>query len=419
MKIELRKVARSPLWIVILVAVILRVIVALFMGDQVVALPGTHDQISYNALALRLLEGKGYSFDTGWYPFTSPDAPTAHWSFIYPAYLAGIYSLFGIHPLVARIVQALIVGIATCLLVNSLASRLFGERVGLIAAALAAGYTYFVYYSGALMTEAFFMVTSLAAIECVYHLVQSPSLGSASLFGVCSGLATLLRQTFLFFFAGLVLWLWWQRQTKLRLYQLVLPILVVIISIAPWTVRNYLIYDQFLLLNSNAGYALYSSVHPGLGTRWTAATSVTPVPAEWLNLNEAQLDRKLTSTAVEYILDDPGRYVLLTLSKVGEQFRFWPTVGSGLISNLQRLASFAWLLPLSVFGIYLSRKRWREAMPMLLFFVVISGLHLLTWPSARYRVPTDACLMPFAAVAIGHLWARLPFHKSTQNRADS
>jgi hypothetical protein len=73
-----------PLALVLLVAVLVRVPVALAMGDRVVAMPGIQDQISYDALAQSLLAGRGYSFTENWYPFTPANTPTAHWSFLYP-----------------------------------------------------------------------------------------------------------------------------------------------------------------------------------------------------------------------------------------------------------------------------------------------------------------------------------------------
>ena len=79
---------RNPLQLIIAVAILVRVAAALYLGEIVEALPGTHDQISYDALAQNVAAGKGFVFDEYWYPFTPPDTPTAHWSFLYTIYLA-------------------------------------------------------------------------------------------------------------------------------------------------------------------------------------------------------------------------------------------------------------------------------------------------------------------------------------------
>lgn len=411
---------KHPLLIILLLSVLLRVGVALLMGDQVVDLPGVQDQISYHALTLRLLSGHGYSFDAGWYPFTPANAPTAHWSFAYPLYIAGVYGLFGVHPLAARLIQAALVGLATCLLIYSLTRRVFGSHVGLVAAGIAAVYTYFVYYSAALMTESFFMVAALASLEMAYRLSEEPTVGRAALLGLCLGLAALLRQAILPFVPVLFAWLLWtnvrgfKRPSARTLASLLIAGTVLIACIAPFTIRNYRVYGRFLLLNSNAGYAFYSSNNPALGSFWLSENSVAPIPVDLQGRNEAEMDSALMQRGIGFILADPGRYALLTLSRTKEYFKFWPSSDSSLVSNLQRPLSFGLLLPLTLYGLYLARPQLRRWGLPLLFFAVTAATYLLSWPTARYRVPTDACLMPLAAIALIELYTRATTRRRTE-----
>jgi len=160
-----RALARPWLPLILGLSALLRLAAALWLGDVVIELPGTADQISYHTLALRLLDGHGFTFSQPWWPMTAANAATAHWSYLYTFYLTGVYALFGPHPLVARLIQALIVGILHPLLAYLLAMRLFHDsRVGLVAAALTAVYAYFVYYSATLMTEPFYITAILASL---------------------------------------------------------------------------------------------------------------------------------------------------------------------------------------------------------------------------------------------------------------
>src|SRR5215207_10646282 len=97
--------SKRLLTLILVGAVLLRLLPALYMGDQVTDLPGIQDQVSYDALARSLLAGRGYSFTEKWYPFTPANTPTSHWSFIYPLYLAGVYAIIGYHPQAARLLQ--------------------------------------------------------------------------------------------------------------------------------------------------------------------------------------------------------------------------------------------------------------------------------------------------------------------------
>src|SRR5512137_1488588 len=94
--------------LILMTAVLLRVAVALYLGNIVDAPPNLTDQRSYHALGARLISGHGYSFDVGWYPFTPPDTPTAHWSFLYSLFVAAVYEVAGVQPLAARLVQAVL-----------------------------------------------------------------------------------------------------------------------------------------------------------------------------------------------------------------------------------------------------------------------------------------------------------------------
>lgn len=393
--------SKQLLTLILIAAILIHIPVALYMGDQVIELPGIQDQISYDALARSLLDGRGYSFTENWYPFTKANTPTSHWSFIYPLYLAGIYALTGYHPLVARLIQGVVGGALICLLVYLIGRRVANEDTGLVGAGLAAVYGYFVYYNSALMTETFFIVLVLLTLYLAIELKENPTLVRWVALGFTLGLAGLLRQTLLLFTPFLLLWLFWElKKDGIRRWYTTVPVVIIILMIAPWTIRNHLVYDHFLLLNSNAGYAFYASNNPNLGSDWRNDLVVVPVPKELAGQNEAQLDRGLTQKGIEFILADPQRYLRLTLDKSLEYFRFWPSSDSSQISNLNRVLSFGLFLPFMVIGLGISASRWRNFLPLYLFIVIHTGIHLLTWPSPRYRLPVDAVLLVFAGLAL-------------------
>lgn len=392
--------------LVLLLAALVRIPVALWMGDRVEVLPGIHDQVSYEALAHRLLAGAGYSFAENWYPFTPAHTPTAHWSFLYPLYLAGLYGVVGPHPIVARLVQTVLGGAVLCLMVYCIGRRVANERAALWASALAAVYIYFIYYNAALMTETFFMVSVLLSLWLSLQLRDRPTLSRWVLLGCTLGVAILLRQTMLFFVPIILLYLFIELymvadpRRRVPLWHFALPAIIVALFIMPWTIRNYAVYEHLLPLNSNAGYALYASNHPSLGTTWDNDKAVVPVPPELQGMNEAQLNSELTQRAIEFVTSDLRRYALLTLNKSLEYFKFWPSPESSGISNVARVFSFGVCLPLMLMGLILSFGRWRQFLPLYLFMFMHTGIYLLSWPAPRYRLPVDAVLLICAGMAI-------------------
>jgi len=399
---------KQLLILILVAAVLMRIPVAILMGDRVSELPGIQDQVSYDALARSILDGRGYSFAENWYPFTPANTPTAHWSFLYPLYLAGIYAVTGYHPLAARLLQGAVGGALLCFLVYRIGCRVVNEETGLVAAGLAAVYGYFIYYNVALMTETFFIVLVLLTLYLSIELKENPTRIRWIGLGLSLGLAALLRQTILLFVPFLLFWLFLELRARgIRWWDFALPIAIIILLISPWTLRNYRVYRGFLLLNSNAGYAFFASNNPNLGTDWRNDVVVVPVPDELAGRNEAELDRALTRRGLQFILADPERYLRLTLDKTLEYFKFWPSSESGRISNVTRVLSFGLYLPFMLLGLYLSFSRWRNFVPLYLFIVIHTGIHLLSWPAPRYRLSVDAVSMVFASLALLELAKQL------------
>ena len=236
---------RSVLTWIIAGSILLRIGAALWLGDQVVVTPGTADQISYHNLALRVLSGAGFSFDKDWWPATAAGSPTAHWSFLYTFYLVLVYAVFGIHPLAARIIQGVIVGILHPYLAYWIGKKCFGRRPGLFAAAISGGYIYFIYYAGCLMTEFFYIVAILGMFALVMSIVNPEKINEGqnwakfAWLGLLFGCIVLLRQLFLIIIPFIAIWILWVKGRKngwAIFLRLALAGGIVIVMILPFTI---------------------------------------------------------------------------------------------------------------------------------------------------------------------------------------
>ena len=427
----LQKIAAQPLPFILTVAVLLRVAIALAMGDTVVALPGIFDQVSYHNLALRVVGGHGFSFGELWWPITPADATTAHWSFLYTLYLSLVYILFGPHPLAARIAQAVIVGVLHPYITFHIGEKLFSKTVGLVAAGITAVYVYFFYYGAALMTEPFYITAILFSLYFGIRLSENldrkldTNLGVS--LGISLGITVLLRQVFLLFIPFLFLWIWIvriRRRVELPLLPSLVSILLTIAFILPASLYNYSRFDRFVLLNTNSGYAFFWGNHPIHGTKFIpilpTETYQEMIPEEVRSLDEAALDQELLKRGIQFVTDDPGRYLLLSLSRIPPYFMFWYSADSSTLSNISRIGSFGLFLPFMLYGLWLSVKANTGAQGnrflnllfspqglLMLFAVVYSGVHILTWTLIRYRLPVDAVLIPFAGLALAELAQRI------------
>jgi hypothetical protein len=436
------------LTLILLLAVLLRVGVALYLGDMT---PPDKDETSYSLLAARLARGYGYSFADGHYPFTPPDTPTAHWSFLYTALVAAVYAGVGAHPLAVRLVQAVLAGLLMPWLTWRLARRVLPtllpitftirhsqftihNSTALSAALLSAFYAYFVLYGVMVQTEGVFLLAVVWSLERALALRERLEMGDwrlgnwgvAVMVGMSVAVATLLRQSILPWVGVMMAWLLvadvaMQRRLRLRtLGALAVVAAILLAAILPFTLRNYRVYGAVLLLNSNAGYAMYSAQHPLHGVSFDAYAAaslpadLTPPPA-----NEAQWDQALMARGIQFVLDDPGRYLLLSASRAADYLEFWPKIDSSLLFNVGRIASFTLLLPFMLYGVWVVMWGWRRKTRggftflfsppafLLLFVLLYSLLHILTWAMPRYRLPVDAVLLIFAAAGLTDLARRV------------
>ena len=447
---------RRWLIIFILIAISLRVAAAFYLGDHVGPMPGTYDQVSYDRLAQRILDGHGFTFDKLWWPYTQPGEPTAHWSYLYTLYLAGVYSLVGYHPLAARLIQAVLAGALMPWLVYRLGSRHFGQQVGLVACGVMACYAYFVYYAATLMTESFYIIGILLVLDIAGQLGQAGQSPPAALqqgliLGLALGVTVLLRQVFLLFIPVLFFWLLWRsyhyqtspsraglivkndeafggtrlrdrdpatsvrKRPILRMMGILLTTTVILLAaIAPWTVRNYLVFNRFVLLNTNAGFAFFWSNHPIHGQNFPANlpdwdSYIRLIPPELLSLDEAELDQALLKRGLGFIREDPGRYLILSISRFNDYFMFWPSAESSFISNMSRVFSFGLLWPFMAYGLisHVRRSFSSEVLILYLFIIIYTAIHLLSWSLIRYRLPVDAVLIIFASVGLVEIHIKL------------
>jgi hypothetical protein len=191
--------------------------------------------------------------------------------------------------------------------------------------------------------------------------------------------------------------------------------------VLPFTLYNYSRFGRFVLLNTNAGYAFFLANHPIYGTDFIPAREMENyqalVPDELKHLDEAALDSALLERGLAFVAAEPGRYLLLSLDRIPEYFRFWPSADSGLISNLSRVISFGLALPWMVAGIWIwlrgrPKTPWltglgSPGMLLLGFSAVYTLIHVLSWALVRYRLPVDAALIPFAGLAIRSAYDRI------------
>lgn len=208
------------------------------------------DDLNYIKSAVVLVE-------KGVFVFHNYNEPTVFVMPLYPAFLAGIFKLFGygLTGLQAvRIVQAVLSSV-TIVLVFMIARQLFNYTTALVSSFLVAFYPPNIVTAGYLLTETLF--TALLALIVYLSLIFSkrPTYPKFILLGLLWAASTLCRPTIAFYPVMLLLYiLFYYRINLKRMIKLGFTMAVAFVVImAPWWIRNYQEYGDFIPLTASSG----------------------------------------------------------------------------------------------------------------------------------------------------------------------
>jgi 4-amino-4-deoxy-L-arabinose transferase-like glycosyltransferase len=373
------------------------------------------DPADYDRIASSLIAGDGF----GGTAFAAPGTPTALRPPAYPLLLASLYELVGHSWTAARLTGA-VLGTVSVLLLYLLARTVWGDGVGLVAAGLAAVFPPLIMLNGSLMSESLFLPLELGALVAVLEWRRRPQLRLAALVGLLCGLALLTRTVGVALLLGVIIgFLTTQRPVRLRLSAAGIAVLVAILLIAPWTIRNAIVFHAFVPLSTQggptaAGVYNVDAFKPGeFYATWRPPWWVREFrPLIGTTLDEAEIDARLTKSAVRYAVGHPdhvasavGLNTLRLFLEVGHGHtrvaRAWydeegvPVQLQPVVSWSARLASVFALATLAAAAVRRLRLRagpvfiWASA---LLLYASVIPLH----GANRYGAP----LAPFVLIMV-------------------
>ena len=242
-------------WLILLLALVLRVGYVAVTPDYVLV----HDALDYDRAAASIAKGDG------WPTSRAPDRPTAFRPPAYPVLLAGVYKVAGVEdaPKADRVVPARILGIVIStlivLLIGVVARQLWGRRVQLLAMAGGAVYIPLIVVGAAVMSEPLFALLLLGALAAaIQHRRSTHQWRWVFLSGVLAGLTCLTRANALVLLLplGLAVWTVRPRFSPRALAAPALLCVLALLTISPWTIRNYVVFDRFIPVSTQLGSAL-------------------------------------------------------------------------------------------------------------------------------------------------------------------
>lgn len=437
MQIAVKPRPRAPRWLapaaIVVVALAVRlVVVAADSGYR-----PANDAFEYDYLARSIADGGGYPRSG----YLLQGGPTAIRGPGYPYFLGAVYALSGGNSRTAGRLAGVALGALSVLLLYLIAKRIWGRRVGLVAAAMAAIFPPLVLLSRDLLSESLFIPLELGALLFVLNFRRSGgALRWAVAAGALCGLAALTRNTAFALLVCIPLGVWTVRP-RLSAKSLLAPILVLACAalvIAPWAVRNAIQFGRFIPLTTSAGitaagvYNETSYHESGTHGAWRDPQIVPRFTPLFVTpgIDEGDVDARLRREAWEFAWEHSG-YVAEVF--VWNVLRMFEVAGGSVVDTgghvlnnrgigsadpvVERVAlTIAAMLALLGVVAMMRSGSGTAGQPLCiprgpLFFWLVPILTIIGTAFVnglpRDRLPTDPFLLVLAAIGVVWLWGRL------------
>ena len=409
-------------WRIFTVAFVVRVLYILLAHTYRVRLSDDHFEFGWEMgrIGRALATGYGYSD-----PFTGHTGPSAWTPPLYTLLVGGVFKVFGVYTRLSAFVLLTVNSLLsawTAVLVWEIGWRCFNRRVALWSGWLWALYPAALQYAVRWLWEMCLTAAVFSAI--VVLCLRMRGVGDReppqqtwpqwAALGVLWGLLALSNPTPLAMLPVLSLWVLfapgpggaqgltyrWRGRTwylplllapaSPRLRHAGLALLLFLLTLAPWTARNYSVFHRFIPLRDNFGAENFegnSDWSTGFSWGRTVPLENQLILAEYAAKGEPAWVAERGARAWRWIGTHPHRFLELTGKRV---WMYWagvpkPIEGSAVI-EYGRLASFQFLSLAGLFGVVLAvRRRVPGAWVFLAAFVLLPLPYYIATVQARFR----------------------------------
>jgi 4-amino-4-deoxy-L-arabinose transferase-like glycosyltransferase len=335
------------------------------------------------------------------------------------AIILTVWAWLGQHSWFSQQILACIIGSATVLLIGLCARQLTGDRAGLVAAGVAAGYAGLWVYERALLSEILLLAEIAVFILLVYRFRGNPSiLGAAVLGGMC-GVMAMTRSEQILIFPLVVLpvvlaanWGAWRRAVA----WLAVAMVVLLVVVAPWTIFNLGRFQRPVLLSTGLGPAVASAncepMYYGPDIGYGELACLYPYYVG----DQSVYDGKYLHNAVKYAEGHLNRLPVVVFAREGRTFGFWNPFQQTTIDaqwmntwvGVTRLAMISYwlLLAPAIVGLVALRRRGIPLYPLLAFVLTVGVTVAPGIGDPRYRAAAEVPLVLLAATGIDALISR-------------
>lgn len=360
-------------------------------------------------VARSIVSGKGFSS-----PYVGDTGPTAWFPPLYPYLLAGIFKIFGLFSKASAIaVLALnsVFSALTVIPIVAIARRSIGERVARVAGWIWAFFPYAIWAAAERIWENSLTTLLLALLVWFTLVIDGKATNRRWIgYGLLWGVAALSNPAVLAVLPFLLAWLCWRRRRRGErwLFSASIALLTLVLVVAPWDIRNYVVLHKILPLRDNFWVEVrvgntgdISDIYPDWAIPSTSA-------AQWNELHrvgEIAYIAEMRQLALRFISENPGVFAWLTWKRfVFVWTGFWslqPEYARHEPLQLPNVFFCSSVTLLMLVGLLLVWRDRREHFPpYAAVLAAYPAVYYVTHPTMDYRHPIDPILVILIAYAV-------------------
>ncbi len=328
-----------PLTSIMLLALTLRILWVVKVPTVPVS-----DFLQYYKGAVSIVNGTGYRV----YGHISAYEPVG-----YSLFLAAIFFFFGSFYIVAKVANILLalIGILFLFLIVKKYLKL---SFAYICTFLFAILPINIAYTSVISTEIIF--TTLFIISIYVILNKHDIKYSNIIIGILLGILSLIKPYMLVYSCCILLYeVIKYRALKVPIKNFVIITFCLVITICPWTIRNYFVFHKIIPISTNGGYNLYVNNNPQATGAWMNPRKIkNSIITKYSDKNdkfwnEVKVDEAGKKYAFKWIIDNPIAFIHLGEKKLKNTF-FTPDSGywaTGFLANNEHFSYGAFLTALN------------------------------------------------------------------------
>ena len=298
------------------------------------------------------------------------------------------------------------------------ASRLYfkifnNEQGAKICALLFALYPFNILYASIMLSENSYVFFNFVGFACLYY--------NKNILGFLFIIIAILIRPSLDLFNIIIIILFsifiFKDQFKTTCLKITIFILMYCAIFTPWWIYNYERFGQFVKLTPGLGIVLYS------GNNKLNKTGGGNYPEDFnFDIVEGiddpiKKDKIMKESAIKFIIENPEKFIKLCIKRFLRFYNIVPNYKKdNILSEDFKFSTVNLVSMISMVGLYffslltlikLNKKTFVKLLPLLTYTVLLTGIHVITIASIRYRFPIEFILLILSSFSINLIFDKI------------